>query len=249
MPAQPTAAAALKRLHALANPKDAKFLQGFFRTGPGDYGEGDRFLGIRVPATRRLASDFREMPLDQVERLLHSPWHEARLLALLLLNDAYERANLAGRADVFRRYLRNTARINNWDLVDLSAPNVVGAHLASRPRAKLDQLSRSRSLWERRIAIVATYQFIRNGEFEDTLRIARQLLGDTHDLIHKATGWMLREVGKRDRGRLEGFLDEHAHEMPRTMLRYAIERLPAEDKQRFMAARRVFTEWTHAPKQ
>ena len=238
MPSRPTAAAALKRLHALANPRDAKVLQRFFRTGPGEYGEGDRFLGIRVPATRRLASELREMPLDQIERLLGSPWHEARLLALLLLNDAYEHANGATRTEVFRRYLRNTARINNWDLVDLSAPNIVGAHLATRPRAKLDTLSRSRNLWERRIAIVATYHFIRIGEFDDTLRIARLLLGDTHDLIHKATGWMLREVGKRDGGRLEAFLDEHAHEMPRTMLRYAIERLPADDRQRHMGARR-----------
>jgi len=241
MPSRPTAAAALKRLHAIANSTDAKILQRFFRTGPGQYGEGDRFLGIRVPATRRLASEFGEMPLDQVERLLDSPWHEARLLALLLLNDAYERANSSGRTEVFRRYLRNTARINNWDLVDLSAPNIVGAHLATRPRATLDKLSRSRNLWERRIAIVATYHLIRIGEFDDTVRIARLLLGDVHDLIHKATGWMLREVGKRDRRRLEAFLDEHAHEMPRTMLRYAIERLPAEDRQRYMDARRLVT--------
>ena len=238
----PTAAAALKRLHSLANPRDAKFLQGFFRTGPGEYGEGDRFLGIRVPVMRRLAGELHEMPLDQVERLLESQWHEARLLALLLLNDAYERAGPTGRTEIFRRYLRSTARINNWDLVDLSAPNIVGAHLATRPRAKLDKLSRSRNLWERRIAIVATFHFIRIGEFDDTLRIARLLLGDTHDLIHKATGWMLREVGKRDRGRLEAFLDAHAHEMPRTMLRYAIERLPADDRQHYMGARRMATD-------
>jgi 3-methyladenine DNA glycosylase AlkD len=179
------------------------------------------------------------MPLDQVERLLHSPWHEARLLALLLFIDAYERAGAAGRTDVFRRYLRNAAWINNWDLVDLSAANVVGAHLATRPRTKLDALSRSRSLWERRIAIVATHHFIVNGEFDDTLRIARLLLNDSHDLIHKASGWMLREVGKRDLGPLEAFLVEHAHEMPRTMLRYAIERLPMSDRNRYMAARRL----------
>jgi 3-methyladenine DNA glycosylase AlkD len=233
----PTAASALKRLRALANPKDAKILQGFFRTGPGEYGEGDRFLGIRVPATRRLAHELRDMPLDQVELLLHSEWHESRLLALILLGDAYARGSAGERIAIFRSYLRNTARINNWDLVDLSAPNVVGAHLETRSRAPLDTLARSRRLWDRRIAIVATHHFIRRGEFDDTIRIARMLLPDSHDLIHKAVGWMLREVGKRDRAPLEAFLDSHAPEMPRTMLRYSLERLPTSDRQHYMGAR------------
>jgi 3-methyladenine DNA glycosylase AlkD len=239
MSTKPTAASALKRLRALGDPDDAKFLQRFFRTGPGEYGEGDRFLGIRVPDTRRLARELRGMPLDQIERLLHDPYHEARLLAVILLADAYDRGTSAERNAAFRLYLRNSTRINNWDLVDLSAPNVVGAHLATRPRARLDKLARSRNLWERRIAIVATQHFIRNRDFDDTLRIAQVLLHDEHDLIHKAVGWMLREVGKRDRAPLEAFLDEHAHEMPRTMLRYAIEHFSPTERRRYMDARRL----------
>ena len=234
-----TATSALKRLRAIANPEDAKFLQRFFRTGPGEYGEGDRFLGIRVPDTRRIAREMRDMPLSQIEKLLHSPYHEARLLAVILLGDAYERGTAAQRDAVFRLYLRNASRVNNWDLVDVSAPNVVGAHLATRPRTRLDKLARSRNLWERRIAIVSTHHFIRNREYDDTLRIARILLRDTHDLIHKAVGWMLREVGKRDRAPLEAFLAEHAHEMPRTMLRYAIEHFSPSERRRYMDARRL----------
>jgi 3-methyladenine DNA glycosylase AlkD len=237
MPTRLTAAAARKRLHALGSPSDAKFLQRFFRTGPGEYGEGDRFLGIRAQPMRELAREFRGMPLDQVELLLHEPWHEARSLAVILLADAYDRATPAMQGAIYQLYLRNAKRVNNWDLVDVSAPNVVGAHLASRQRTRLDRLARSKNLWERRIAIVATQHFIRNGEFDDTLRIARVLLADSHDLIHKAVGWMLREVGKRDRAPLEAFLDAHAHEMPRTMLRYSLERLPDADRRRYMAAR------------
>jgi 3-methyladenine DNA glycosylase AlkD len=239
MPSGLTAAAAVKRLRTLGDPADAKFLQRFFRTGPGEYGEGDRFLGIRVPDTRKVARALRGVPLDQVELLLHSEWHEARLLGVLLLSEAYRRGTPRERAAVYRAYLRNAKRINNWDLVDLSAPNVVGAHLATRPRSKLDTLARSKNLWERRIAIAATHHFIRSGEFDDTLRIARLLMHDSHDLIHKAVGWMLREVGKRDRAPLEAFLTEHAHEMPRTMLRYSLEHFDARERQRFMAARRL----------
>jgi len=241
MRARPTVSAgsAFKRLRALGDPEDAKFLQRFFRTGPGEYGEGDRFLGIRVPDTRRLAGELRGMPLDQIEKLLHNPYHEARLLAVILLGDAYARGTIAEREAVFRLYLRNASRVNNWDLVDVSAPNVVGAHLATRPRARLDKLARSRNLWERRIAIVSTQHFIRNREYEDTLRISRVLLHDAHDLIHKAVGWMLREVGKRDRAPLEAFLSEHAHEMPRTMLRYAIEHFSPSERRRYMDARRL----------
>jgi 3-methyladenine DNA glycosylase AlkD len=239
MPIKPTAAAALKRLRALGDPDDARFLQRFFRTGPGEYGEGDRFLGIRVPDTRRLARELQGMPLDQIERLLLDPYHEARLLAVILLADAYEQGNAAERDAVFRLYLRNASRVNNWDLVDVSAPNVVGAHLAARPRARLDKLARSKNLWERRIAIVSTQHFIRNRQFDDTLRIARVLMNDEHDLIHKAVGWMLREVGKRDRAPLEAFLAEHAHQMPRTMLRYAIEHFSPTERRRYMDARRL----------
>ena len=237
MPKPSTVVSIRKRLRELGDPRDAAFLQGFFKTGPGEYGEGDRFLGIRVPVIRRVAREARGLPLDQIEALLNEPWHEARLLAVILFADAYERGSPRERGAIFRLYLRNAPRINNWDLVDSSAPNVVGVHLATRPRHRLDKLARSKNLWERRIAIVSTQHFIRNGEFDDTLRIARLLMRDPHDLIHKAVGWMLREVGKRDRAALESFLAEHAHEMPRTMLRYAIERLPPRDRARFMSAR------------
>jgi 3-methyladenine DNA glycosylase AlkD len=234
MPKAPTAASARKRIRALGDPNDALFLQGYFKTGPGEYGEGDRFLGIRVPVVRRLAKELRDLPLDQIEALLHDRWHEARLLALVLLGDAYERASSTEREAIFDLYLRNTKWINNWDLVDSSAGRVVGAHLANRPRKLLDRLARSPTLWERRIAIIATQHFIRNGEFDDTIRLAEVLLHDSHDLIHKAVGWMLREVGNRDRATLQAFLDKHAREMPRTMLRYAIEKLPPADRRRFM---------------
>jgi 3-methyladenine DNA glycosylase AlkD len=233
--ARPTLAAARRALREAGNPADAEFLQRFFKTGPGQYGEGDQFLGIRVPATRRLTREFRDLSLPDVETLLHDKWHEARLLALTLLDDAYARGDSAEREAIFRLYLRNTDYINNWDLVDGSAPGIVGAHLATRSRTRLDNLARSKKLWERRIAIIATLHFIRHNEFDDTFRIAALLLGDSHDLIHKAVGWMLREVGKRDRARLEEFLDEHTPAMPRTALRYAIERMTPTERGRYMA--------------
>jgi 3-methyladenine DNA glycosylase AlkD len=224
-------------LRELGDADDAAFLQKFFKTAPGQYGAGDRFLGIRVPVTRRLAREFRELPLRDVETLLYEPWHEARLLAVVLLADRYRAASDRDRQAIFRLYLRNADRVNNWDLVDVSAPNIVGAHLMDRPRGLLDKLARSKNLWERRIAIVSTLHLIRAGQCDDTIRIATQLLRDQHDLIHKATGWMLRVVGDRDPKRLDEFLGEHAHEMPRTMLRYAIETLPPRDRTRYMSAR------------
>ena len=231
----PTITAVRKALRDAANPKDAVFLQRFFKTGPGQYGEGDQFLGIRVPATRTLARQFADLPLAEIEKLLGDKWHEARLLALVLLVGRYERGDDAERRRVYRLYLANTDRINNWDLVDLSAPNIVGAHLEPRPRAPLDKLAKSKSLWERRIAIVATYWFIRRRQFGDTFRISTALLGDRHDLIHKAVGWMLREVGKRDEAALESYLDLHATTMPRTALRYSIERMTPERRAHYMA--------------
>jgi len=230
-----TLAAVRKALRDAGNPTDALFLQRFFKTGPGQYGEGDVFLGIRVPASRALARQLADLPFDDVETLLHDKYHEARLLALILLVGRYERGDDAERQRVYRMYLANTDRINNWDLVDLSAPNIVGAHLETRPRAPLDKLAMSRDLFERRIAIVATYWFIRLHQFDDTLRISTALLGDKHDLIHKAVGWMLREVGKRDASVLEHFLDAHAKTMPRTALRYSIERLTPERRKHYMA--------------
>jgi 3-methyladenine DNA glycosylase AlkD len=236
MPPLTTAVSIRRHLRTLGDADDAKFLQRFFKTGPGQYGEGDRFLGVRVPDVRRVARAARGLPLGEIERLLEDEWHEVRLLAVILYADAYKRGSARERTAIFRSYLRHARRINNWDLVDVSAGHVVGAHLLTRPRKRLDTLARSRNLWERRIAIIATQAFIRNGEFDDTLRIARVLLRDPHDLIHKSVGWMLREVGNRDRATLEAFLRQHAHDMPRTMLRYAIERLPVAERRRFMAA-------------
>lgn len=222
------------RLRELADPEDARFLQGYFRTGPGQYGEGDRFLGIRVPAVRKLVREYRGLPLDAVAALLRSPWHEGRLLALLLMVDAYGRGAAGGREAIHRLYLDSTAYVNNWDLVDTSAPGIVGAHLRAGDDGLLERLARSKSLWERRIAIIATQHLIRRGEFGATLRIAERLVDDGHDLIHKAVGWMLREVGNRDRAAEEAFLRRHHRTMPRTMLRYAIEKFPPELRQAYL---------------
>jgi 3-methyladenine DNA glycosylase AlkD len=218
----------------LSNNEDGLFLQRFFKTGPGQYGEGDLFRGIRVPELRRLSRAHQEIPLDQAERLLHSAYHEDRLLALLILVRKYARADEAGQAAIYDLYMSNTQFINNWDLVDSSAEHIVGVYLSDRGRKPLDRLARSRSIWERRIAILATFHFIRRGEFDATLRIAERLLRDEEDLIHKAVGWMLREVGKRDIKKEEEFLRAHYRQMPRTMLRYAIEKFPEDKRQRYL---------------
>ena len=227
----PTVRAAIR---ARASAQDAKVLQWFFKTGPGEYGEGDVFIGVRVPTLRALVKEFATADETTVNSLLASPIHEERLMALLILVRQFEKGTEADRARLYRFYLDRTDRINNWDLVDLSAPNIVGAHLLDRSRTLLDRLARSRSLWERRIAIVATHAFIRQRQFDDTLRIADRLLGDPHDLIHKATGWMLREVGKRDTAVLESFLAPRCRTLPRTMLRYAIERFPEARRQAYL---------------
>jgi 3-methyladenine DNA glycosylase AlkD len=224
-----------KALVAIRNPAKARVLQWFFKTGPGEYGEGDRFLGVVVPQLRRLVPIFQDADSEAIEGLLRDPFHEKRMLALLLLVRQYERGDEAKRAAIERYYLSHTDRINNWDLVDLSAPNIVGAHRLTRTRGVLRRLARSRSMWERRIAIVATHAFIRAGEFGDTLAIADVLMDDREDLIHKACGWMLREVGKRDRRILEQYLEPRCRRMPRTMLRYAIERFPERLRKRYMA--------------
>jgi 3-methyladenine DNA glycosylase AlkD len=223
---KPTTASLIRRLREAADPGRAKASLWFFKTGPGEYGEGDRFLGVAAQPLRQLAKDARDLPISEILKLMKSPWHEARSLGLLVLVHAYGRGDEARRQAICDFYLGNTDRINGWDLVDCSAPHIVGAHLESRSRAPLKKLGRSKSLWERRIAILATLRFIRSGEFGPTLEISKMLLDDREDLIHKAVGWMLREVGKRDRATLEGFLKEHAAAMPRTALRYAIERFP-----------------------
>ena len=224
----------IRRLRSLENREQARFNQRFFRTGPGEYGEGDLFLGLRVPQIRKLAREYSSLSLKGLETLLASKWHEARLLALVIMVDQYRRGDERLRDAIFRAYLRNTSRINSWDLVDASARDIVGAHLENSNRSLLTKLARSKLLWERRIAMIATHHFIRRGDLKDTLRIARMLLRDEHDLIHKAAGWMLREAAKMNRAAVETFLEEHATRMPRTMLRYAIERFPAKLRRRLM---------------
>ena len=221
-----------KELKKLADPKQAEVLQRFFKTGKGEYGEGDIFLGIKVPVQREVANKFGELFLEDIEKLLKSKIHEHRLTALFILIKQYERADKKKRARIFNFYLKNTKNINNWDLVDISAPKVVGDYLLNKPRSVLYKLAKSNNLWERRIAIISTFTFIRNNEFRDTLKIAEILLNDKHDLIHKAVGWMLREVGKRDQKIEEEFLKKHYLKMPRVMLRYAIERFE-ERKRKF----------------
>lgn len=229
-----TAAEVVARLELLANPRDAQFLQGYFRTGPGEYGAGDRFLGIRVPALRKLTRSLDPMSLPELARLLESEWHEARLLALLALVRRYQR-DASARADIYQLYLAHTARINNWDLVDLSAPHIVGAHLEARSRRPLYRLARSRLLWERRIAMLATLRFIKAGDVADTLALAEVLLHDGHDLVHKAVGWMLREAWQRAPAETGAFVAAHCGTMPRTMLRYAIEKQPEPVRRRYLA--------------
>ncbi len=222
------------RLRALADETTAEGMRRFFKTGPGQYGEGDCFLGIKATPLRQLAREFRALPPDEAKKLLGSAFHEARMLALLVLVQQFDKGDEPSRKTIYELYRANTARVNNWDLVDASAPAIVGGFLAQRDRGPLSDLAGSASLWERRIAIVATQHFICRGDFADTLRLAGLLLGDQEDLIHKAVGWMLREVGKRDQAVLEGFLVGHRQRMPRTMLRYAIERFAEPKRQQFL---------------
>lgn len=223
-----------KELQSLANPEKAAILQRFFKTGPGQYGEGDVFLGVVVPQSRRVAKKFGQLPLQEVRELLYSIVHEERLVALLILAQKYGSASDSEKEEIVKFYLDNIRQVNNWDLVDLSAPCILGAHLMNRDRTLLYRLAKSGNIWERRIAIVATLYFIRNNDFSDTLGIAAMLLQDRHDLIHKSAGWMLREVGKRDAAAQEAFLERHCKTMPRTMLRYAIERLPERKRHHYM---------------
>lgn len=222
------------RLRSFADPVKAGVLKRFFRTGPGEYGDGDVFIGVMVPRIRTAVKEFRGAPLGEIRKLLGSAVHEERMLALLLLVDLYERGDDRRKRAIYGLYLRSTRCINNWDLVDVTAPKIVGDFLQDRSRSPLHRLSRSKSLWERRIAVVSTFHFIRRDDFSDTLRIVEVLLPDGHDLIQKAAGWMLREVGKRDRAALEAFLRKHCRVMPRTMLRYAIERLPEARRRRYL---------------
>ena len=217
-----------------ADPLRAVALQRFFRTGAGEYAEGDRFLGLAVPAVRGLARRFSGTSTTEIDALLQSPFHEARLLALVLLVEAFRDGTSPEQRRIYDLYMSRTRFINNWDLVDLSAPPIVGAWLFERSRVPLKRLARSKSLWERRIAILATQDFIRRGDIHETFRIADILLNDPHDLIHKAVGWTLREAGKRDPDAERRFLATRHSRMPRTMLRYAIERFPERERRGYL---------------
>jgi 3-methyladenine DNA glycosylase AlkD len=223
-----------KRLQALGDIKKAEVLQRFFKTGKGEYAEGDIFVGLRVPEIRQLAREYQMIPFAEVLRLLHSPIHEARLLALLILIELYRKGDATLQRQICNLYLQNTRFINNWDLVDASAEHIVGPYLKDRSRDPLHRLARSDLLWDRRISILGTFHYIKCGEFAETLRIAERLLRDPEDLIHKAVGWMLREIGKRDQMTEEAFLKRHYKTMPRTMLRYAIERFPETLRQEYL---------------
>jgi 3-methyladenine DNA glycosylase AlkD len=222
------------RLQELADKDTARVLQGFFKTGLGEYGEGDVFVGIKVPPLRMLAKGFEKATSTTLKALLASKIHEERVLALMILVRQFDRGSEELREQLYKFYLAQTRFINNWDLVDGSAPYLVGSFLWKRSRRPLYVLARSASLWEKRIAILATLHFIRQNDFADALKISKILLSDKHDLIHKAVGWMLREIGKRDIAAEEAFLKTHYRTMPRTMLRYAIERFPEARRRRYL---------------
>jgi 3-methyladenine DNA glycosylase AlkD len=221
-------------LGKLADPEKKLKLQQFFKTGKGQYGEGDIFIGVSVPDLRKKAKKYRQLPLLQVEALLHSEIHEHRLVALHILVGKYSRGTDLERKKIVELYLDNTTWINNWDLVDSSAHKILGEYYWDKPKNTLYRFAGSDNLWERRISVISTFAFISRGSFEDSLKIAEILLHDEHDLIHKAVGWMLREIGKRDLAKEEEFLIKHYKTMPRTMLRYAIERFEKEKKQFYM---------------
>jgi 3-methyladenine DNA glycosylase AlkD len=232
-----TATDVRRLLRASADREKAAFLPRFFKTGPGEYGEGDRFHGVVVPDCRRIAKAARSLSEGDLEDLLGSPMHEERTVALLVMVERFERGDESERARVYRLYRRNLGRVNNWDLVDGSAPAIVGGYFEGRDRSPLYRWARSKKLWERRIAMLATFRYIKKGDFQDALAIALILRDDDEDLIHKAVGWMLREIGNRDRGVEERFLRAHHRKMPRTMLRYAIEKFEAPLRKAYLNGR------------
>ncbi|MFZ2384736.1 MAG: DNA alkylation repair protein [Candidatus Omnitrophota bacterium] len=229
-----TAGALRAKLRQLADKDKAVILKGFFKTGPGEYGAGDIFLGVIVPKARALAKEFRDLSLKDAFSLLRSRVHEERLTALFILILKFNAGDTVQREKIYRLYLKHAKFINNWDLVDLSAPNIVGTFLGDKSRKPLYALASSANLWERRIAILATFYFIKRADFKDCLAISRLLLADKEDLIHKAAGWMLREVGKKDLAIEDKFLKAHYRRMPRTMLRYAIEKFPEEKRRAYL---------------
>jgi 3-methyladenine DNA glycosylase AlkD len=224
-------------LKSFADSSKAEHSARFFKTGKGEYGEGDVFIGVTVPNQRKVAKQFKGLDLAEVKKLLDSKVHEHRLTALLILTYKYEKGDEALRRSIYDFYMRNLARVNNWDLVDSIAHKIVGDYLLGKPvmRKVLYNLARSKDLWERRVAMISTWWFIKYDQFDDVVKLAEILLKDEHDLMHKAVGWMLREMGKKDEDRLRKFLDKHAGEMPRTMLRYAIEKLDEDVRKVYMA--------------
>lgn len=225
-----------KELQKLADSEKGKDLSRFFKTGKGQYGEGDIFLGVSVPEQRKTAKKYQNLSLDEIQELLSSKVHEQRLTSLFILVSKYKKSDDKNKKQIFDFYLKNTNNINNWDLVDLSAPKIVGDYVFSNPKEKniIHQLAESKNLWERRIAIMSTFALIKNNEFDDALKISEILLKDKHDLIHKAVGWMLREIGNRNQAKEENFLKKHYKKMPRTMLRYAIEKFQKNKKEFYM---------------
>lgn len=223
-----------KRLIELGDPEIAAHSQRFFKTGPGEYGEGDIFRGIRVPVQRKVAKAFKHVSVATAIDLLHSKYHEDRLVAIFILVEKYKKKDPVQKQEIYEQYLANTAYINNWDIVDSSAHKIVGPHLMDRDRSILYKLVKSDVLWERRIAMMSTYYFIHKDDYEDALKLAELLLHDKEDLIHKVVGWMLRELGKRNFDLEDGFLLQHYQSMPRTMLRYAIEKFPEERRQGYL---------------
>ena len=232
----------IAELQSVGTPAKAAHLQRFFKTGPGQYGEGDVFIGVVVPHTRSIAKANLGTPVSELHRLLRSDYHEARLCALLILTERFKKASEKERSEIYKFYLKHADRANNWDLVDLTCPTIVGLYLLDKERDILYRMAKSECLWEQRIAIVSTISFIRNNEFADTFALAEKLFSHPHDLIHKAVGWMLREVGKRDRESLTGFLEQHALRIPRTALRYAIEHYPELQRQYFLQLKTVSRE-------
>ncbi len=224
----------IKEIKNLGSKARAQGSARFFKTGPGEYGAGDIFAGLTVPECRALAKKSLALNLTEIKKLLTSPTHEVRLVGLLILTAQFKAGDKKLKAKIFNFYLANLKGVNNWDLVDLSAPNIVGAYLLNKPKNILAKLVRSKNLWARRIAIVATLTFIRDGQLNETFKLTKLLLKDKHDLIHKAMGWMLRETGKKDLPALEHFLQTNYSSLPRTTLRYAIERLPTSKRQKYL---------------
>lgn len=226
-----------KELEAFADPIKKVFLPRFFKTGEGEYGAGDKFLGVVVPKTRIVAKRYKEETFEVIAHLLSSEWHEVRLCALIMMCERFKKVNEQARREICQFYLSHTVSINNWDLVDLSAPGIVGTYLSDKEddeRKELYRLAQSSWLWDQRIAVVSTITFIRQSDFIDIIRLAEQLMQHPHDLMHKAIGWMLREMGKKNEDILRAFLEQHADKMPRTMLRYSIEKFDEEERQYFL---------------